>query len=218
MTKGGLFERVAAREASPAAVSSERSERFHVLSVCTGNICRSPVSEAIWRGWAARVPGVSSESAGVGAVVGRPMEPAALAISQPWWSAAEQFRARQIDESMTQAADLVLVMSAGQRHEVLQMDPSALHRTFLVRDLDAVLEALVGGGDRAAESDAGAPAGESAVHRAHRLIGQAARRRDLAERPQEVTDPFRLPREQQDAILTELGTVINRIAGRLLGR
>lgn len=211
-----LFDRVAARDAS-ASSAANHADRFHVLSVCTGNICRSPVSEAVFRGWAARVPGLGSESAGVGAVIGNPMEPAALDISRRWWPDAEAFRARQIDSAMTQGADLVLVMTVEQRREVLQMDPSALHRTFLVRELDVVLAALEDGAESAAGSHP--PSGqETPAERAHRLINAASRHRELARRSGEVKDPYRLPREEQDAILTELSTVVNRIAGRLLGR
>ncbi len=49
-----------------------------LLVVCVGNICRSPMAQALFR---ARLPGVDVQSAGLGALVGHPAEPFASAAS-----------------------------------------------------------------------------------------------------------------------------------------
>jgi protein-tyrosine phosphatase len=86
-----------------------------VLFVCTANVCRSPMAEAIFdalaeeRGLAWR-----AESAGVAALVDEDITPNAHAALEEVGIYAPTHRARQVDEAMLGEADLVLGM--GPRH------------------------------------------------------------------------------------------------------
>ncbi|MHB0775652.1 low molecular weight protein-tyrosine-phosphatase [Halomonas sp. WWR20] len=99
-----------------------------ILVVCTGNVCRSPVAEALLK---ARLPQLSIESAGLGALVGHDVEPTAKTLAEADGLKIGNHQARQITSDMIQSADLILVMSEGQRHAVAKLVPSATGKTLL---------------------------------------------------------------------------------------
>ena len=101
----------------------------HILVVCTGNICRSPVAAAML---AATLPGRRVDSAGLGALVGHCVEPTARELAEADGLDVANHQARQLTEAMLQAADLILVMSEGQRHAVADLAPAALGKTMLL--------------------------------------------------------------------------------------
>lgn len=107
---------------------------FHnILTVCTGNICRSPVAEYLIRhrlgaaGYKAEV-----RSSGVGALVGHHADETALAIMAEQGVSMETHRARQIRQEHTRWADLILVMDNHHLEYVLKMDPTARGKSFLL--------------------------------------------------------------------------------------
>lgn len=99
-----------------------------LLIVCTGNICRSPVAEALLR---ARLPRLDLESAGLDALVGQGVEPLARVLAEGEGLDVSRHQARQITQEMIQQADLVLVMSEGQRLAVAKLVPAAIGKTLL---------------------------------------------------------------------------------------
>lgn len=104
-----------------------------ILTVCTGNICRSPVAEFLLRhhlGEAGRT--IEVQSAGIGALVDHPADDAALAFTDQLGISMEQHRARQIGQSHTRWADLILVMQKHHLEYVLSIDPTARGKTFLL--------------------------------------------------------------------------------------
>jgi protein-tyrosine phosphatase len=84
-----------------------------LLIVCVGNICRSPMAEAILAHRLAR-RGVKVESAGIAALVGHPADPAAQALMQ--------------ERGLDLGFDLILVMEAGQQRAVEAIEPTARGR------------------------------------------------------------------------------------------
>ncbi|PRY66010.1 low molecular weight protein-tyrosine-phosphatase [Halomonas ventosae] len=101
----------------------------HILVVCTGNICRSPVAAAML---ARALPALRVESAGLGALVGYGVEPTARALAEADGLDVADHQGRQLTAEMLQAADLILVMSEGQRHAVADLAPEALGKTMLL--------------------------------------------------------------------------------------
>lgn len=117
-------------------------DRFRVLIVCTGNICRSPAGELLMRNLlVGRLGGreagrVEVSSAGVRAVVGSGMHPMSRAQLAPWGLEvrAEPFRARQLDDAVVEGVDLVLGANVRHRSSVLERYPHLLDRTFALRE------------------------------------------------------------------------------------
>ncbi|WP_445157956.1 low molecular weight protein-tyrosine-phosphatase [Halomonas sp. E14] len=99
----------------------------HILVVCTGNICRSPVAAAMLR---QRLPGRDISSAGLGALVGSDVEPRARALAEADGIEVGAHKARQLDTDLLSQADLILVMSDGQRREIGKQWPEMLGKTL----------------------------------------------------------------------------------------
>ncbi|MDO3720332.1 low molecular weight protein-tyrosine-phosphatase [Marinobacter sp. chi1] len=100
-----------------------------ILVLCTGNICRSPVAEAMLQ---AGLPGKKVESAGLGALVDHPADSIAQELATQAGLDIGQHRARQATTEMFRRADLILVMSWGQKAQVTELDPSSNGKTLLI--------------------------------------------------------------------------------------
>jgi len=102
---------------------AEADQAKNVVFICTANVCRSPMAEAIFDALAEeRGLGWRAASAGVAALEGEDIIPKARAALEELGIYAESHRARQVSEAMLEEADLVLVM--GPRHV------RALRRSF----------------------------------------------------------------------------------------
>jgi len=83
-----------------------------ILFVCTANICRSPMAEAIFNALASdRGMPYEARSAGTAALVGEPMAPRAREVLEEIGVYPGEHRARQVDAVMLGGADLVLAMT-----------------------------------------------------------------------------------------------------------
>lgn len=99
----------------------------NILVVCVGNICRSPMAEALLK---QRYPDKNIDSAGVGALVGHAADPAALAIMYAQQLDISSHIAKQIDESLAKNADLIFTMSDGQTKWIEERWPFCRGKTF----------------------------------------------------------------------------------------
>jgi protein-tyrosine phosphatase len=136
-----------ARVFSPSElVTSDEEFALHILFVCTGNICRSPMAErlAIAYGSRAKFHDFSASSAGTHAMRGHPIHPYAARILEKLGGDASHFAARQVTSAVVADADLVVTMTKAHRDHVLALAPRHLHRTFtlcetakLASDFDA---------------------------------------------------------------------------------
>jgi protein-tyrosine phosphatase len=114
-----------------------------ILVVCLGNVCRSPVAERLLRLrfrelLGSRADALSVSSAGVTALVGRPMDAASAAELRRLGGDPEGFVARQCRPEMADGAGLVLTATREVRSRVLQEAPRALRRTFTLREFAAL--------------------------------------------------------------------------------
>lgn len=99
----------------------------NILVVCVGNICRSPMAEALLK---QRYPHKNIDSAGVGALVGHSADPAALEIMAKQEIDITSHVAKQIDEVLAKKADLVFTMSDSQTKWIEERWPFCRGKTF----------------------------------------------------------------------------------------
>jgi len=92
-------------------------KRFSVLFVCTGNICRSPTAEAIFRKLAAdsgMEETVGADSAGThGYHIGEPPDPRAQAAAADRGYDLSGLRARRFERADFERFDLIVAMDRG---------------------------------------------------------------------------------------------------------
>ncbi len=111
----------------------------HILVVCVGNICRSPMAEALLRNGLRGQEEMTVESAGLGALVGHPADDFAVELMRERGVDITSHRARQLHPDMVNEADLILVMESGHKKAIDELDQAArgkVHRLGEWRDRD----------------------------------------------------------------------------------
>lgn len=180
-----------------------------VLVVCTGNVCRSPIAEGLLRAaFAERLgdgaPAVSS--AGTMGWEGSTADPNSIAAAAERGVDISAHVARALSATDLEAADLVLAMSPEHADWVVRADPRAASRTFTLKELVRLVEALP------------EPAGEDLRGRVEaaaelRAAGFESNRHDL-----DVADPLGMPLQSFRAVAWELDEWCGRLADGLFGR
>ncbi|WP_307805132.1 low molecular weight phosphatase family protein [Microbacterium sp. BLY] len=197
--------------AAPATIATA-DDSLTILTVCTGNICRSPLAEVLLR-QRLEALGVRVHSAGTHALEGHGMpeealELAARAGADP--AAAAAHRARYLVEPYLADADLVLTMAREHRSAVVKMMPGALRRTFTLREFARLASTLsTEEAQEAARQSDGSPRDRfTAVLRA---VGE---QRGLTPAPPEdddVIDPYRRSRETYALSAAQLTPALDEV-------
>lgn len=99
----------------------------NILVLCTGNICRSPLAEAMLKNNLEQ----KIKSAGLRAMIGHEADPRARALAETHGLNLSDHRAQQLRAEMIEEADVILVMSHRQRHAVTHLAPTATGKIFL---------------------------------------------------------------------------------------
>src|SRR4030095_7848188 len=111
-----------------------------ILFVCTGNICRSPMAEGLFRHAVKGRGDYGVMSAGVGAGEGLPpSENAVVALEQMGIGSSRQ-RSRMLSADLVQRADFIFGMTHSHVDAILLLYPQAAEKTFLLREFDETLD------------------------------------------------------------------------------
>jgi protein-tyrosine phosphatase len=179
---------------------------FRILTVCIGNVCRSPLAERLLRSRledAGLGASYDVTSAGLRGVVGHPMEPTAAAELVRLGGDPEGFVARRLTPQLLAQADLVLTATTDIRRRVVEEAPTAMRRTFTLRELAL----LVGGSSSGTPTD---------------LVADCARRRGvLAGVDLDIADPIGQPAEvhaEAAVLAADAVEAITQALSRLEGR
>lgn len=185
-----------------------------ILTVCTGNICRSPFLERalqaeLDRSWG--VGAVEVSSGGTGALAGHPMEDQARALLEAEGYAADGFIARHLTQAMVADADLVLTATRVHRGKVAMLHPKALRYVFAFREFADLVSGL--------DPSALAVPSDSAAEHITRVValaaGQRGMRAPLSDAEADIVDPYRRPaqvfEDMTEQIMGALPTVAHAL-------
>ncbi len=179
---------------------------FQLLVVCTGNVCRSPAAERLLA--RALGPSVLVHSAGTYALAGEPMTAPMARLVEEAGCAAGGFRARQLTEGLVRSADLILTATRDHRSAVVELLPSAVRRTFTLRELARLLTGA---------ELSGLPAAPMAERLAAALPHAVAQRGRIQVSPEDdaVIDPFRAPAQVYARSFGSIQTAVAAISDQV---
>ncbi len=111
-----------------------------ILFLCTGNVCRSPMAEGLFRHAVQGRGEFRILSAGLGAVDGQaPTNHSVQAMKEVGIDISWQ-RSRALTAELVRSADLILGMTHSHTETVALLYPKAAEKTFLLREFDETLE------------------------------------------------------------------------------
>lgn len=191
---------------------------MRILFVCTGNTCRSPMAEGLFRQMAKeRGMKVEARSAGVAAVEGMPISRHAEAV----------LRDHQIEDRLTSSAlslelaewaDLILTLTQSHKRAVIHTYPFAVSKVFTlkeyVEDNAQVLQ------DRQELDELEASAAIEASLGQGNLPSNRERMIELQQRipSYDISDPFGGSREDYDRTAAEIRTALDKLLTKLAKR
>jgi len=191
----------------------ETQSPVRILTVCTGNICRSPVAERLLQAGLDQVQAAAFvvRSAGTRALVGDPVQPRSAAVIQRNGGTPDGFAARQLTREMLRESDLVLTMASKHRGEVLQLDVSLLKRTFTVREFARMLSQLElrEGQPKHSAAITGGPEGWRTLPARAASVRHLSLAADLSDN--DVVDPYQRGQEAYDAMESQLSPAVMAI-------
>ncbi|WP_218714018.1 low molecular weight phosphatase family protein [Arthrobacter sp. BF1] len=179
---------------------------FRILTVCTGNICRSPMAERLLQlGLDQQSPGsFAVSSAGTGALVGLGIEPHVAGFIRVMGGSTENFVSRQLTPAILAEQDLVISLTRAHRSKIVELRPALLKKTFTLRELARILPAI------------DVPLGLSPEARWEAMIPLAMRARSMyrsAPEDDDVVDPYRRSDEVYEQMRRDIVPATNAISG-----
>lgn len=175
---------------------------FTVLTVCTGNICRSPAMERLLARAVADAPEVRVHSGGTFAHDGEDMQPPMKRRVAAAGAAVDDFVAEQVTAAMIEEADLILTATRVHVADLLDEVPQAAERTFTIREIGRLLEHVDSVQlDDAVGADASIADRFAAVVP---LLDAARSSAGQAGRDDDVVDPYLLPESVYDESFAQI--------------
>lgn len=187
-------------EAVPSPRSRRRARRQpSVLVLCTGNLCRSPLAEALLID-RLRTAGLNADvaSAGLAAPKGRQPDRNLVRVAEEHGVDVSRHRSRLVSTGMIAQADLVLVMTHRHRDEVAKMDEGASGRTALLRPASWRARIAATGSTGFGEW-------------ARTLVGEVPQAKRAHHRGDDIADPFGRPLREYRTMADDVELYIDNL-------
>jgi len=110
------------------------------LFICTGNICRSPMAEGLFRHAMQGRTEYRAISAGLGAANGQPPSAYSVQAMKELGVDISRQRSRMLTAELVKQADYILGMTHSHVDTVMLLYPAAAEKTFLLREFDDTLD------------------------------------------------------------------------------
>jgi protein-tyrosine-phosphatase len=111
-----------------------------ILFICTGNICRSPMAEGLFRHVLKGRSDYRVMSAGLGAMGGQPPSAHAVRAVKELGIDISGQRSRMLTPELVDLADFIFGMTHNHVDTINLLFPHAADKTFLVREFDETLD------------------------------------------------------------------------------
>ena len=113
---------------------------MHIMFVCTGNICRSPMAEGLLRRALElrSIKGVSVSSTGTWGLDDSPATEHAVTAARSLGAVLDEHRAATFSAGLAADADLILAMTSVHLREAEEMAPGTAGRTRLLKELASI--------------------------------------------------------------------------------
>ena len=185
---------------------------FTILTVCSGNICRSPLAEQLLRVGLAAWPEVTLGSAGTIGLTGHAMPDEAADLSRHFGGDPLGHAARVLTAEHLSEANLVFAMSREHRRAIVELFPKAIRYTFTIREFARLVSGVTDGD---LEEAAALPL-DDVVSRFSTLVGFAASQRGAVSPPEspdedDVVDPYRRSDEVYAESARQLVPAVNDV-------
>jgi protein-tyrosine-phosphatase len=102
----------------------------NILTVCTGNICRSPMAEGVLRAILKDIPATEVSSVGTHALIGNAATGFAVIAAGEHGIDIAGHKARMISGEIIRTSSIILCMEPAHLEHVLEIDISADSKTF----------------------------------------------------------------------------------------
>jgi glycine hydroxymethyltransferase len=108
----------------------------NVLFVCTGNICRSPIAEGLFRRLTGNRKDIEVASAGVHAVRGQPPSVYAVEVCAEENTNISDLRSQPLTGALIDRATHIFAMTGAHLETIQTLFPQSAEKTFLLREFE----------------------------------------------------------------------------------
>lgn len=176
-------------------IRETHTNRFTILTVCTANICRSPLMELLLR-QQLDTSVYEIGSAGVRGFKDAPMDPDAAKQAVRFGADPQYFKSRPLTEDMVKVSGLILTATREHRSGVLGVSPMALRRTFTLLEFAQL-----------AAEYSGEPLNE--------IISEASHHRSHAQGVIDIADPYRQGELMHQQIAEQILKGVRKVSATL---